>query len=196
MQEKRHVTLWEVDIYPVAGERDLAAESIAASAADLGLANDLSVATARGYLLEGPLDEAEAVRRLARELLADEVVERTVIGRLGDAALNTPPAGTALCVHVLPKPGVMDPVALSAENAIADFDIHVRPRADAEEDLVVAARTGSTAGPVQQSAGQRLGRTSRDRPTRFPAAGYGPARRVSADPRADSRTRRSPRSSS
>ena len=59
------MTLWEVDIYPVAGERDLAAESIATSAADLGLANQLSVATARGYLLEGPLDEAD-VRRLAR----------------------------------------------------------------------------------------------------------------------------------
>ena len=81
-------------------------------------------ATARGYLLEGPLDEAD-VRRLARELLADEVVEQTVIGRLGDAALNTPPPRTALCVHVLPKPGVMDPVALSAENAIADFNIRV-----------------------------------------------------------------------
>ena len=65
------------------------------------------------------------MRRLARELLSDEVVEQTVIGRLGDAALNTPPAGAALCVHVLPKPGVMDPVALSAENAIADFDIRV-----------------------------------------------------------------------
>jgi phosphoribosylformylglycinamidine synthase II len=122
MRENRHVTLWEVDIYPVAGERDLAAESIAASAADLGIANQLSVGTARGYLLEGSLDD---VRRLARELLSDEVVEQTVIGRLGDAALNTPPPGATLCVHVLPKPGVMDPVAWSAENAIADFDIRV-----------------------------------------------------------------------
>jgi phosphoribosylformylglycinamidine synthase len=125
MQGRKHVTLWEVDIYPAAGHRDLAAESIAAGANDLGLADGLSVTTARGYLLEGNLAEAEA-QRLARELLADDVVERTVIGRIGDPALNTPPAGTVLCVHVLPKPGVMDPVALSAKKAIADFDIHVR----------------------------------------------------------------------
>jgi len=124
MQENRHVTLWEVDIYPVEGERDLAAESIATGAADLGLAHALPVATARGYLLEGPLVEAD-VRRLARELLADKVVERTVVGQLGDEVLQVPPEGTSLCVHVLPKPGVMDPVALSAESAIADFGIPV-----------------------------------------------------------------------
>ncbi|MHB8969466.1 MAG: phosphoribosylformylglycinamidine synthase subunit PurL [Pirellulaceae bacterium] len=119
------MTLWEVDIYPTAGQRDLAAESIAATAVDLGLADGLSVATARGYLLEGNLTQAEA-ERLARELLADDVVERTVIGKMGDATLKVPPPGTTVCVHVLPKPGVMDPVALSAEKAIADFDIHVR----------------------------------------------------------------------
>ncbi len=124
MQENRLVTLWQVDIYPADGERDHAGESIAASAALLGLARGLSVATARGYLLEGALGEAE-VRTLARELLADKIVERTVIGALGDAALQTPPARTTLCVHILPKPGVMDPVALSAEKAIADFGIRV-----------------------------------------------------------------------
>ena len=140
---------------------------------DLGLANHLAVATARGYLLEGPLDEAD-VRRLARELLADEVVERTVIGRLGDAALDAPPAGTALCVHVLPKPGVMDPVASSAENAIADFNIRVDRVRTLEEDLVVRPGARSAASLVQQGAGQRLGRASRGRSSGFPPAGHGP----------------------
>jgi phosphoribosylformylglycinamidine synthase len=119
------VTLWEVDIYPADGQPDPAAKAVAASAADLGLASKLLVHAARGYLLEGELSEAD-VARLAKELLADDVVECTVIGRVGEAVLHQSPAGTPRCVHVLPKPGVMDPVALSTEKAIADFGIEVR----------------------------------------------------------------------
>ncbi|HUS39171.1 MAG TPA: phosphoribosylformylglycinamidine synthase subunit PurL, partial [Pirellulales bacterium] len=44
---------------------------------------------------------------------------------VGDAALQDPPPGTPCLIHVLPKPGVMDPVALSAAAAIADMDIRV-----------------------------------------------------------------------
>ncbi len=116
------MTLWEVDIYPAAGRPDLAAQSIQAEAADLGIADRLSVKAARGYLLEGELSEDD-VRRLAKELLADPVVEETVIGKIGAQELNQPPADCPQLIHVLPKPGVMDPVAQSALKAIADFDI-------------------------------------------------------------------------
>jgi phosphoribosylformylglycinamidine synthase subunit PurSL len=113
--------LWEVDIYPAAGQPNLAAKQVATSAADLGLARNLAVTAARGYLIQGALDR-EQVARIARELLADPVVERTVVAPIGDAALAQAPAGHPHLVHVLPKPGVTDPVAQSALGAIADLD--------------------------------------------------------------------------
>ncbi len=112
--------LWEVDIYPAGGERDAAAERLVAEAAELGMADGLSVTVARGYLIEGSLD-ASQLDRLGRELLADVVVERFVAAPLGDLALLKPPPGRPRLIHVLPKPGVMDPVAQSTLAAIADL---------------------------------------------------------------------------
>ena len=116
------MTLWEVDIYPAEGQPDVAAQSIQTEATDLGIADTLLVKAARGYLLEGDLSP-EDVQRLARELLSDPVVEDTVIGQIGSSELNQSPATLPQLIHVLPKPGVMDPVAQSALNAIADFEI-------------------------------------------------------------------------
>ncbi len=115
--------LWEVDIYPRPGQADRVADSVVAEAADLGIAA-LGVTAARGYLIQGELKQSD-VERLARELLADEVVETTVVGRVGDDRLTKPPNGRSQLVHVLPKPGVMDPVAQSAITAIRDFDLEV-----------------------------------------------------------------------
>ncbi len=125
MQGRKLVTLWEVDIYPAPGQPDVAASAIVASATNLGMSSEMTVRTARGYLLEGDLGRAD-VERLARELLADDVVERTVIGKIGDESLRVAPQGCVQVVHVLPKPGVMDPVAQSALKAIADFEIAVQ----------------------------------------------------------------------
>ena len=83
----------------------------------------MPVTSARGYLIQGDLDRGQ-VERIADELLADRVVERTVVAPVGDPALDPNcPAGRAHWIHVLPKPGVMDPVAQSAMEAIADFGI-------------------------------------------------------------------------
>lgn len=112
--------LWEVDIYAAEGQPDLAAARIRSDAADLGLAANLAVRSANGFLVEGPLDAAAAVR-IANELLADRVVERTVVAQVGDERLSTPPGAEKRLVQVLMKPGVMDPVAQSALGAIADF---------------------------------------------------------------------------
>ncbi len=122
------MTLWEVDIYPAEGLPDQAGRQAEGDAADLGFAPALSVTAARGYLIQGDLDRSQ-VERVARELLADTLVERTVVAPRGDAVLNRPPpAGdpAAAQVHVLLKPGVMDPVAQSAEQAIRDFDLEVQ----------------------------------------------------------------------
>ncbi|MBN1589074.1 MAG: phosphoribosylformylglycinamidine synthase subunit PurL [Pirellulales bacterium] len=114
--------LWEVDIYPAQGQPNRLAEDATAGATDLGFPSSIDVEAAQGYLIQGNL-RPEQVERIAAELLADPVVERTVIARVGDARLAQPPEGRPLLIHVLPKPGVTDPVAESALRAIADFDI-------------------------------------------------------------------------
>ena len=114
--------LWEVDIYTAEGQPDLGAREAAAAAAELHLAVDLPITSARGFLIQGELDR-EQVERIAGELLVDRVVERAVVAPAGDAALARLPSGRAHWIHVLPKPGVMDPVAQSAMQAIADLGI-------------------------------------------------------------------------
>ena len=114
--------LWQVDIYPT--ETDREAERIANEAAELGICDDLKVHAAHGYLIEGNVDEANAMQ-LAKSLLSDTVVERTVIAEVGGGELAQSPNGTANLVYVLPKPGVMDPVAQSAESAMRDYGCDV-----------------------------------------------------------------------
>ena len=113
------MVLWEVDIYPATGQVDRRSAEIVSDVADLGLDAQVRVAAAHGYLLEGDLSEAE-VQQLAAKILADHVVEKTVVAQVGDAALNESPIGESSLVHVLPKPGVMDPVAMTALKGIQD----------------------------------------------------------------------------
>ena len=116
--------LWEVDIHPRAGQRDAAALQIVSEAADLGLSRPVTVSTARGYLLQGPL-EADDVRRAARELFSDPIVEETVTYPVGNPELSAVSPQRPILVHVLRKPGVMDPVAQSAQAALGDIGIRV-----------------------------------------------------------------------
>jgi len=124
------VTLWEIDIHPATGERDRAALRVVSAARELGLADqNLQVAAARGFLVQGAeLDRGQA-ERLANELIGDLVVETPVVGEIADARLVSPPARLApkdanvACVTVLLKPGVMDPVAQSTLAAAADLGV-------------------------------------------------------------------------
>jgi len=121
--------LWEVDIYPASGEPDRAGQAVVAAAGQRGFApGELRVAAAHGYLVQGALETGQ-IERIARDLLVDSVVERSLIGAAGEARLSDPHA-TALdssakwqLVYVLPKPGVMDPVAQSTLSAIADLQL-------------------------------------------------------------------------
>ncbi len=121
------MTLWQIEIYPADGQPDLDAQRVSADAADLGIARQLQLHAARGYLIQGPTDRQQ-IERVATELLADGVVERTLVAPVGDAALAQPPQsapGMSDPVHVLLKPGVMDPVAQSAQQTIGDYDLPV-----------------------------------------------------------------------
>ncbi|MBN1851267.1 MAG: hypothetical protein JW829_01030, partial [Pirellulales bacterium] len=130
--------LWEIDILPLDGYSNRNAERASEDIRDLRLADRPQVFAACGYLLQGELLTADHIAQIADELLVDRVVERAVFGPVGDPNLAEPPSRRAssqesdgtvhrqhalALVHVLPKPGVMDPVAQSAIAAIGDRGI-------------------------------------------------------------------------
>ena len=70
--------LWEIDIHPAEGQPDRAGERVASAARELGIADDLHVAAARGYLVQG-----ESLQRADVERLAERVVGRSCRGTGG-----------------------------------------------------------------------------------------------------------------
>ena len=130
--------LWEVDIYPAPGQPDLLGRPISTAAAELGLAADLKVAAARGYLIQADWDRGQAERvalncsptgssngrswrwwvmqncnRFPSQSTEAQFGRVRLLDQFRDAQL----------IHVLPKPGVMDPVAQSVMSAIEDFGL-------------------------------------------------------------------------
>ncbi len=83
---------------------------------ELGIESVRSVSSARLFFLAGELS-ADDARRVARELLADPVVENFTVGGAGACG------GKLIEVHL--KPGVMDPVAASTEQAIRDMGFSI-----------------------------------------------------------------------
>lgn len=117
------MTLWQIDIYPAEGHIDRDAKRTASEIHQLGL-GDVGIAQARSFLVQGKLDRDE-VHRLATTLLADGVTEFPLVAPAGDDELCEPPGEQTTQIHVLPKPGVMDPVAMSTISAAQDagFDV-------------------------------------------------------------------------
>ena len=113
------MTLWEVEIHPAAGLPDRTAEEVLSDARDLGLAPD-RLRTARAFLLEGELtrDEAESI---AQRLLTDAIVERFRVDTPEQLGVSHPDGNFASLIQVRYKPGVMDPVAQSTLEAVAEL---------------------------------------------------------------------------
>ncbi len=121
--------LWQVDIYPAEDQVDREGSRTAEEIAELGLGENVSVAFAKCFLVQGEFPRDEAAR-LAETLLCDSVTERSVVAIAGQDVLNHPPANSPLgdettLVNVLPKPGVMDPVAASTVGAAQDAGFNV-----------------------------------------------------------------------
>lgn len=116
--------LWQIDIYPADDQVDREAARTTEEISELGLGDQVSVAFARSFLVQGDFAIAEA-NRLANSLLCDAVTERAVVAIAGQDTLNEPPGTQTTLVNVLPKPGVMDPVAASTIGAAQDagFDV-------------------------------------------------------------------------
>lgn len=112
--------LWEITITPKKSFADTQAEEVKADIAAVGLNIQTNVVAARGFLVEGDVSP-EQIQRIADNLIVDAVVEDGVISNLTDETSKTDPAvANWKSLYVLPKPGVMDPVAQSALKAIND----------------------------------------------------------------------------
>ncbi|MCO8122444.1 phosphoribosylformylglycinamidine synthase subunit PurL [Stieleria sp. TO1_6] len=123
--------LWQIDIYPAENEIDREGARTSEEIHELGIGDDVPVAFARSFLVQGELD-ADQAQTIARTLLSDSVTEHAVVGMTSDNSLSQPPAGiesasseTVRLVNVLPKPGVMDPVAASTIKAAQDIGFDV-----------------------------------------------------------------------
>jgi phosphoribosylformylglycinamidine synthase len=146
--------LWEVDVYL----RQAATADLTTAGRDLGL--DLSHShTATGWLIEGDLDRS-TVERLATELLADPVTETCRVAAVTEAGLLAPPDQSdassltgGLVLHVLPKPGVTDPAAESAREAMALLGIEANAVRSLKKYWLPA---GITAAQAEELAWKRL----------------------------------------
>jgi phosphoribosylformylglycinamidine synthase subunit PurSL len=109
--------LWEIEITPLGQdvERERVGLEYGLLTQSSGL--DLIECTARGYLVQGDLDREQA-ELLLYQLLIDPLVEEGAL-----YGVDTPRSVDELALTVLPKPGVMDPVALSVMDAARDLGL-------------------------------------------------------------------------
>jgi len=108
---------WEIEVRTTAAGRDVHGEEVLRQIHDLGITAVTAVEFARLFYLETSASRAD-IERIARELVADPVVERF---DLCDGAPR--PTDPRPVVVVRRKPGVMDPVAISTLGAIADMGL-------------------------------------------------------------------------
>ena len=54
-------TLWEIDIYPAAGQPDILGRGVESDAADMGLGSGLIVVAGRGFLVQGELTAKQII---------------------------------------------------------------------------------------------------------------------------------------
>ena len=119
---------WEIEVQPTARAHDVHGEEVLQQVRDLGIASVTAVASARLFYLDTD-EPADQVERVARELLADPIVERYRISdgrRRAKPALSKAEGDPRPAVTVRRKPGVMDPVATSTLQAVADMGLAAR----------------------------------------------------------------------
>jgi len=104
---------WRVEVFRRAAIGDPPAAEIAHAMEELGLERPSELRVARGYLL-APGYAREAVEAIAREVLADPVVNEVRVLAPGSG----PRPGPLQRVLVMPRPGVMDPVAHTVEELL------------------------------------------------------------------------------
>ncbi len=107
--------LWQVDILSADGQPNALGTHAELSAQELGIANGLRVIGIHGFLIQGNLTPQQT-ELIAKRYLADPIAEQSITAPTGTASLSDPKGlgwQSGTLIHVLFKPGVMDPVAQS-----------------------------------------------------------------------------------
>ncbi len=107
---------WRIEVMRKPEMGDPEGDAVRTSLAELGLPGVQSVRTGRGYFLSPAYGEG-AVREIATEILSDPVVNKV---RLRPPKGRTPPPAGPHRILVMPRPGVMDPVARTVEAMLVD----------------------------------------------------------------------------
>jgi len=118
---------WEIEVRCNAGARDVHGEGVLHEIRDLDMESIKAVESARLFYLDTDAPQAD-VERIARELLTDPVVEQFRVSNGSVGKADPRPV-----VVVRRKPGVMDPVAISALQAIGDMGLAARRCATARK---------------------------------------------------------------
>jgi len=140
-----------IEVWPAPGEPPAGSGLVEEAKAALGHVQAVHVA--RVYLVQSSLSEA-TLRQVAEQLLADPVTERAVLG-VADVSEE------AVTVEIHPKPGVMDPAALSTEEAIVemlalDDKTALSVRTGYRHEIVVEGQARPAWSAVERFAGRHL----------------------------------------
>ena len=143
---------WRVEVFRRASVGDPEGAHLAAAMAELGFARPAELRVAKGYLFS-PRYSRAAIDELASDVLSDPVVNEVRVL----APRTAPRPGPAERVLVMPRPGVMDPVAHTLE------DLLVRTRRTPEGGAPAVAtyrvfelRGGTTRAELAQLAARLL----------------------------------------
>ncbi len=140
---------WQVQVRPRSATLDGHGRAVLADVRQIGLDHVEGIRSSRVYLLAGRLTEDD-VGLLAHALLSDPVAEVFDIGRGFSTREGTHPA---VEVHALP--GVMNPVAMSAHEAIERL-LSARGSSNARIDAVQTARRYEVIGAGAVSELERI----------------------------------------
>lgn len=113
--------LWQVEVFPKSEAVDPAGRSALFALRELGVKTVRQVRSTQLFIVEADADRA-TIERLARELLADPVTEDWIVVAPTDKPSKKNGTGV---IEVHPRPGVMDPVAASAQSALSELGLTV-----------------------------------------------------------------------
>ena len=119
---------WRIEITTKKGYVDVEGNSVLSQIRDFGIMSVDNVASAVIYDIVSDLDERKAAL-IAKELLADSVLNEYSIRKMGDVSRVLQPHRQFAEGHVIQisrKPGVMDPVEQSAKKAIKDLGFEAK----------------------------------------------------------------------
>lgn len=137
--------VFRIETYTKKDYLDVEGQNVLADINQLGIHTVDAVQAIRLFLIEGDLTN-EQVGRIADELLVDPVSEEFQLGQTPGPAGLAP--ATLIEVHL--KPGVTDPVAASAQMAIADMGLEVQSVRTARKYVILGGLTDKQKESIAQ----------------------------------------------